>query len=423
VIWSLWLASLAVAQDCLVLTGAVAHLPDGPSPDTTLVIQRGVLTHVGPPLAGLDARPTPREGLLVADLDGEHCMVRALDGQQVTAGFVDAWTRLGLVEVSLEAASVDAHAHGGDPVKAAFRVADAYNPRSSLVPIARTGGLTSAIVVPGGGVFGGQSAYVGLDGSTQAEAVRIDGLAMHAGLGGGGGSRAETLLRLREVLDEARAYGEHREDWERARYRDWHHEPLDLEALQPVLTGAQPLVVSVNRASDIEAVLRFTEEQGVRLILAGGAEAWILAEALAEAGVPVILNPLVAGPTSFDTLHSRPDNATRLHEAGVPVVIASFGAHNVRKLRQLAGNAVREGLPHEVALAAITQTPAAVFGLGDRGVLRPGAPADVAVWTGDPLELTTTLELLLVEGAVVSLHTRQEELLDRYRSLEPDPGG
>ncbi len=415
----LWLTSAALAQDCLIVRDTLAHTPDGPVPETTLVIVGEILTHVGPALPDLQVVDSPREGLGLADYKGHRCTV--LDGRdtQVTPALIEAHSQLGLVEVSLEHASVDSSSSEPDAIRAAFQVQDAFNPRSSLVPIARSGGLGSAILVPGGGMVSGQSAWVDLVGGSQAESLVEGSLAIHASLGGGGGSRAQTLLRLRELLDEARTYDKKRQAWESARYREWRHEPLDLAAMRAVVTREMPLVVSANRASDIEALLRFSDEQAVDLVLVGGAEAWMVVDQLADRSIPVIVNPLHQGPASFDALHSRPDNATILHQAGVPVILSSFSSHNARKLRQCAGNAVREGLPHDVAIAAITSVPAQAFGITDRGVLEKGAMANLAVWSGDPLEITTSLEHLVLAGKDLSLETRQTRLLERYRTL-PD---
>src|SRR5690606_1370294 len=152
-----------------------------------------------------------------------------------------------------------------------------------------------------------------------------------------------------------------------------------------------PLLLHVDRASDLEATLAFADAERVRVVIAGGAEAWLVADALAARRVPVIVDPFVVGAGSFDQLHGRADNAALLHAAGGPVAIGTFATHNARSLRFVAGNAVRGGMPHDAAIAAITRVPAEAFGLAGRGVLRTGAVADLAAWTGDPLEIATRL--------------------------------
>jgi imidazolonepropionase-like amidohydrolase len=150
-------------------------------------------------------------------------------------------------------------------------------------------------------------------------------------------------------------------------------------------------------------------------VIAGGAEAWVVARELADAGVPVILDPLENLPDDFDRLGARFDNAKILHEAGVRVAFSQADSFHLRKNRQLAGNAVAHGLPWEAGLAAITSAPADIFGVGARrGRIEKGQAADLVLWSGDPLEVTSVAEQVWIGGNPVSKRTRQTELLERY---------
>jgi imidazolonepropionase-like amidohydrolase len=183
--------------------------------------------------------------------------------------------------------------------------------------------------------------------------------------------------------------------------------------------GEVPLVVHVNRVADIEALLAVTRPVSgsppIPLVLVGAAEAWILAPELAARKVAVILDPLLYGPGGFDELHARPDAARILAAAGVRVMFGQNDPHMTRKLRQLAGNAVREGLPWPDALAGLTRHPADVYGLPGHGRLEVGAVATVALWDGDPLEVLTSLRWLAIRGRPIARVSRQTELLERYR--------
>jgi len=179
-----------------------------------------------------------------------------------------------------------------------------------------------------------------------------------------------------------------------------------------------PLVVDVHRASDIETVMRIAEEYALDLVIRGGTEAWMVADELAAAGVPVILKPLGNLPGGFDRLGARFDNARLLHEAGVEIAISTMNTHNVRRLPHEAGNAVRFGLPWDAALAAVTVAPARILRLSDRyGTLEPGRVGNVVVWSGDPFELSTAPVEILIRGELIPHGSRQQDLLDRYRSL------
>ncbi|MCB9792445.1 MAG: amidohydrolase family protein [Alphaproteobacteria bacterium] len=388
-------SAAALAADCLVFEGATVYLPDGPAEGVSVKVVGARIEAVGPAL------------------DPAGCERVDASGHVLTPGFVDAHTTLGLVEVGMVGSS---HDEGGGA--ASYRVIDGYNPRSSLIPVARVSGITTALAVPSGGPIAGQSAAVDLAGATQAEALIEPSVAFYAALGPNIGQSLDTLAKL---FDDARHWARHQGEHDQNRTREYVAHAVDLEALQPLLRGERPLVVNADRASDIEALLRFAEAQQIRLILRGGAEAWLHAEDLAAAGVPVMLDPYVYYPSDFDQLHARPDNAALLHAAGVQVIIPSGSAHFARGLRQLAGNAAREGLPHQAALDAITSTPAEVFGLEGYGRIEPGAVANLALWTGDPLELRTRLVGLHVRGQAVTLETRQTQLRDRYMQLPGTP--
>jgi hypothetical protein len=232
---------------------------------------------------------------------------------------VDPLTSLGVVEVGMEETTVDDTPRGEaakEPIRAAQRAADSINPASETFPVARLGGITAAGVIPMGGLVSGQSAWVGTDGT-----VRRAPLALHINLGVAGrdavsGSRALVLERLRELLTDVREYDKRKGDFEQNRMRELAASRLDLEALKPVLAGTLPVVVTANRVSDIRAALALGREFGLKLVIAGAREAWMVAPELAAAKVPVVLQPTQNLPSSFDGLNSRLDSAALLSGAG-----------------------------------------------------------------------------------------------------------
>lgn len=346
-------------------------------------------------------------------------------GKVVTPGFLDSMTRLGLVEVSQVEGTNDARANQDDRFTAAFDVVDGINPRSILIPIARVEGVTRAVVAPqpGESLIAGQGAVIHL-GTERADWLLRSPVAMYAvlgeaGAGKAGGARGTAMLRLREALQDALDYSDNRRAFESGDRRPYALSRLDLEALQPVVKGELPLVVSVHRASDIEASLRLAKDFRLKLIVAGGREAWVVARQLADAKVPVLLDPLANLPDSFEALGSTLEAAARLHKAGVTVAFMTGDAHDVRNIKQAAGNAVSYGMPWDAALAALTVVPARIWGLADRyGTLEPGKDADVVVWDGDPLETTSYPEHVFIRGTEVPKDTRQLRLRDRYRELK-----
>ncbi len=396
------------AQD-LAIVGATIHPVAGRSIERgTLLVRDGVIVAVG------------------VDLD-VPAGIRHIDGtgKVVTPGLFDASTQLGLVEISLESTTVDSRV-SGEPVEAGFDVVDGLNPNSTLIPINRLGGLTTAASLPSGGLISGRGMVIDLWGETGEAMLVRPRAAMVASFGPSaasvtGGARGAAALRLREVLEDARFWAANREGYDRGETRPLSLSRLDLEALQPVLSGEIPLIVQVDRASDIRAVLRIADEYGIRPVIQRGTEAWMVAAELAARSVPVIVKPLTSLPAGFDRLGARFDNATLLHAAGVPLAISSFQTHRAHNITQEAGNAVRFGLPWEAALRAVTLTPAEIYGVADRyGSIEPGKVANVVVWSGDPFELSSRPEQVIIRGVLVPRESRQLELLERYRTLDPD---
>jgi imidazolonepropionase-like amidohydrolase len=190
--------------------------------------------------------------------------------------------------------------------------------------------------------------------------------------------------------------------------------PEGRAALKTFLAGGR-VVFRVQRASDIRQVIGYAKRHGMKPVIAGGSEAWLVAAELAAADVPVILDALENLPQDFDRLGARLDNAALLHAAGVRIAFSNNDSHQARKNRQLAGNAAAHGLPRDAALAAITAQAADIFGLGaTRGRIAVGQVADLVLWSGDPLEVTSAADQVWIAGRPMEMRSRQTELRDRY---------
>lgn len=361
---------------------------------------------------------------LPAGIDRASCERVDTERALVTPGLVAVETQLGLVEVNAVSATRQMDAGGDSPYRSSYRAVDSYNPVSSLVPVARVGGVTDAVVFPDGGFVSGQAGWVHLTGNTQADSVLEPSVAMVVHRGA---HVAQAMRDLRTLFADARTYRGNRAAFDRGQSNQLAAHPRDLAALFPVLAGELPLVVNLDRAADIEAFLRFAEEQDIRLVITGGAEAWRHAAALAEAQVPVVVDPTVFGPGGFDQLEGRPDNAKLLAAAGVPVVVGGVGAHSARLLWHQAGIAVGQGLPEQAALAGLTTRPADAFGI-QAGRIEPGAPANFVVWRSAVpdlptglFELTTAPIAVYIDGEAQAMDTRQTALRDRYLRLPGTP--
>jgi imidazolonepropionase-like amidohydrolase len=400
-------ASVHASAQTVAITNGRIHTVSGP------VIERGTVLITDGRISAVGANVAVPAGARVIDAAGKV----------VTPGLLDSRTSIGVVEIGAAAGSND-QASAMDRITAAFNPLDNLNPFSSLIPVTRVEGITRVVVAPGNGAsfIAGQGLLLELGSLGTEVTVDRNPVAMYATLGEAGaestgGTRATNLLRLREILQDARDYAANRQAFNAGDRRDYAVSRLDLEALGPVVRGELPLAVSVNRASDILNALRLGREMNVRLILNGAAEGWMVARQIAEAQVPVVIDPLTNIP-SMDAPNITFANGARLDSAGVTVLLASFDNYNSRNLKQIAGNAVSYGMPHEAALRAVTLAPARVWGIADRyGSLEVGKDADVVVWSGDPFELTTAVENVFIRGVEMPRETRQAELLRRYREL------
>lgn len=412
------------------LTAAMLTASSPSTAQTVAIIGGTIFPVTGPKVE--DATIVMRDGRIVAV--GEHVVVppgaTRLDasGKWITPGLFHAATDVGVNGIS----SLVETREGQDSaqVSASFNVAEGIDPAAVQIPVARLAGVTTALIVPSDGLIAGQAVIADLAGDRIEEMLVRSPAAMVADVSqsskaAGGGSRAGVMQRLRQILRDASEYARRREDFRRGRIQPLAATAADLEALQPVLRGTLPLYVLANRRSDIENALRLRQEfRRIQLVIRGGIEAWQVAPALASAGVPVAVEARVDVPT-FDALAPRLDNAALLAKAGVALILVEGGPQfnyptNPGNLREVAGNAVREGLPWDAALRAVTLAPSQAFGVGDRyGSIEPGKVADVVVWSGDPFELSTQAERVFIRGREQPLESRMTELLRRYRTLPP----
>lgn len=341
-------------------------------------------------------------------------------GRALTPGMFAGLTRIGVDEISAEPTANDSRIDFKAPAwdqqwRPEFDVVLAYNPRSAVIPVSRLEGLTWTMLEPepGDSIIAGQGAAVVFDGTLETAAhAAIEGsrsLFVELGSAGdrmSGGSRAAEFMLLDQAIGEARATAP-------GGANALLH-PAGRAVLARYLSGGR-VVFDVERAADILAVLSFAERNRIKPVISGGSEAWVVADALARAHVPVILNALQDLPSDFDKLGSRLDNAARLQRAGVLIAFSSGENHNARVVRQLAGNSVAHGLPWDAALAAVTANPAEMFGLGGaRGRIEKGQAADLVLWDGDPLEVTTAADQVWIGGRAIEMRSRQTELRDRY---------
>jgi imidazolonepropionase-like amidohydrolase len=422
------LATAPVIAETVVYRGATVQPVSGPALENAdLVVTDGEIAAVGPAGSGPDdAR--------VVDLSGKH----------VYPAFVHPFSALGLIEVSSVRATNDTTETGQNNANIHAEVA--FHPDSELLPVAMSGGVLTAHVVPRGGVWTGTSAVMDLDGWTW-EGMTVEApVAMHLDyptmVNSSGGfrrrsakeqeeARKKALAALDESLTAARAYKKAREAAEAGLAPPPDLDPR-LEALRPVLDGELPLWIHASEKTQIESALDWAEEEGFEnLVLVTGPDVRYVVDRVAEKGIPVVLNGVLELPERRWEPYDTPfTTAAVLHQNGVIFAIgdggSAFGAANARNLPFHAAMSAAFGLPKNVALRSVTLTPAELLGVDDRlGSLDPGKDATFLVTTGDPLEIRTRIERVFLRGREVDLsRDTQKRLYERYknRPRPDDPG-
>jgi imidazolonepropionase-like amidohydrolase len=440
-------AAAPVAAQTVVITGGTVALGDGsePIPGGTVVMRDGRIVGAG---VGI---PFPRDAEVVD-----------ASGKWVTPGIVAGFSRLGLSEVDLSADGTTDDVARNGPFSAAIDVAPAINPLTTTIPVNRADGVTRAIVAPNvaRNIFAGQGAVIDLgadmDPITARRRFQFVELG-EAGANAAGGSRASAHVLFRNALREASELQRFAVPVSSSAIPEPGPEPVvrdpnesrligpnarrsedvlltrfDAAALVPVLQGRQYLLVHVERASDILQVIRLKREfPSLKLVLVGATEGWTVADQIAASGIPVIASAANDLPASFEQLAATWSNVGRMRNAGVKVSIGMIDDNDTRNLfnqRQYAGNLVAlqkvpgaTGVSWGEALAMLTSAPAEAIGLGSQlGSLRSGKRADVVIWSGDPLEMTSNVDAVWIDGVRQPLETRQTKLRDRYRDLTPN---
>jgi len=419
-------ASLLLAA-VLVLKGATVHTAEGPAiPDGVVVVEDGRITAVG------DADTPVPPGAKIVDLTGEHI---------APAFFVPA-SLVGLVEIPAVRATVDASEVAEINPEARPEVAANFD--SEVLPVTRSNGVLFAALTPNGSVFPGAASVISLAGWTRDDAclkcpaavlVEWPELMIDRTPDARPSPRAqerrrdEALKTIRDAFRRAEAYRTAK-GAEGTPGIPGHDDDAAMAALVPVLEGRIPLVVRAEKKSQMAAVLRFVDEElksdRVRVVFLGAHDAPALAATLAERKIPVILDGVLRLPLRedepYDAVYAL---AGVLAKAGVTVAITSgtsaFAAATTRDLPNHAAMAAAFGLPPLEALRTVTLNPARIYGVDDRiGSLAPGKDASLAVWTGDPLQITSRLVALYDRGETLDLSDRQKRLWERYRK-RPKP--
>jgi imidazolonepropionase-like amidohydrolase len=399
------IAASALAAPAVLLKNGMIHTETarGTLKAGSVLIVAGQVSAVGTDLVA-------PEGATIVDLHG----------RVVTPALFGGISSIGVTEVTEESVTNDGVLKLGQ-MRPEFDVSLAFNPESISVQVSRADGIGFAVVAPGteagqkgapgSSIIPGLASVVRLDGRPPRAPVALSVVLGHESSPLAGDSRAAAYMLLAQALEESRNPAAATSTDARLLT------PAGRRILKSFVTEQRPVLLGLDRAADIRTAVDFAQREKLHIVISGGAEAWRVASLLKRADVAVILDPLDDLPVSFDQVGATLDNATRLHAAGVTIAFSlrDTEPHNIRKLRQAAGIAVAHGLPWDVALSAITSAPARMFrAAGEFGSIEPGKPANLVVWSGDPLEVTSLVDAAWYDGQRATLRSRQTELRDRY---------
>ena len=406
----------SASAETIAITGGKLVIGDGSAPidDGTVVIRDGNVMAAGSAIA-------------------IPAGARRIDasGKWVTPGIFAGFSRLGLSEVDAVNGTND-KSGGKSGFSAGIDIAPAIDPYRTPIAVNRPTGVTRAVVAPDAGenMFAGQGAIadLGADSSpiTKARAFQFVEFG-EAGADLTGGSRAGTFATFRAMLREAQEYAANK-----AGFDDELLRAEDARALLPLLRGETRLLIHVEGANDINNLIALGKEfPGIKMVFVGASEGWRVAENIAAAGIPVIASALNDLPASFEMVGATQSNIGRMKDAGVQVAIGMINdrdSHQLRYSTQYAGNLVSlehvpgaTGLTWDEAFAAISSVPADIMGLGEKlGSLKAGRVADVVIWDGDPLELSSAPTTVIIDGVEQPLANRQQRLRDRYANPTED---
>jgi imidazolonepropionase-like amidohydrolase len=398
----------------IVLTGGTIHPVSGPEiPNGMVLFDQGKIVAIGTDLR----LPAGTERI---DVTGKH----------VYPGLVLATSTTGLNEIGSVRATRDAVETGS--INPNIRAEAGVNPESEIIPVTRANGVTVAMTMPGGGVISGTAAALELDGWTWEDMTLRAPVGMIVNWPGmtintawwetrteeeQKKDRERDLDVMRNAFRDARAYMTAKSA--SAGGKAPHHDvDLRWESMIPVLEGKVPVILYASDLAQIQAAVAWADREKIRIVIAGGYDAWRAADLLKARGIPVIAEPITTTPSrrweAYDEAYTLPK---KLFDAGVTFCISGGGGYeNERNLPYQAAMAASYGLPADEALKAITIYPARIFGIADRvGSIENGKDATLIVTTGNPLEITSSVEMEFIRGKKIQLTSRHTGLYEKYK--------
>ena len=404
-----------LAQNYALVNGEVYTVTNGIIKQGTVLISDGKIIDVGKNISIPD------------DYEKIDCT-----NLKIYPGLIDAGSAIGLVEIGSLPETID-NLELGD-FNPNVQTLTAINPNSVLIPVNRAGGVTTVLSEPQGSLFTGQSSLINLFGFTpeQMAVKKIAGLHLVFPSKGRVSSFDKSALKEREKrftrqmenLDELWVMAEnYNRNYQKAKLNNELHlfkKNFRFDPFISLFEKEVPLVITVNRDTDILRAIDWTKNKNINVIFSGVTEGWRVAKQIADAKIPCLVGPILSLPTRPEDRYDRPyTNPKFLYEAGVTIAFRTGESSNVRNLPFHTAKSIAYGLPEDVGLKALTIFPAQIFGVDNLiGSIEKGKIANIVVTDNNILEINSQTKYLFINGKNVSLENRQQELYEKFRKRD-----
>ncbi len=340
-------------------------------------------------------------------------------GKTVWPGRIDALSIIGLSEIGAVAVTNDANEKTSTNT-AHLRAADGINPESSVIGVTRNNGITTTQVMQGSAApINGLTAIIDLDGRRLDQMLIADGTAIVLNFnamerGKYPSTRPGIMAFIRQTFFDI----QNKLDKAEGKEKDTDELSLKDQVLARVLKGELSVFAFCEENQDIRNAINLGKEFSLKMVLIPGSGWSRQINMIKESGYPVLITNTFSNPLENQAYDHNYSMAGVIHKAGIPLAFASCTAHNARQMPDAVSMSVTYGLPYDTGVQALTLSAARMLGIDkDYGSIEEGKVANIAVWDGDPLQISSKVVKLFIRGKEVSLRSRQELLRDRYLEI------
>jgi imidazolonepropionase-like amidohydrolase len=413
---------LVVAKACmagnsiLIKNGTIVPVNGGSPVVGDLLIENGKISKIGKNIQA----PTGAE---IIDASGKY----------VYPGLVAVMTAIGVTGYPRAGNDID-EVGTSTPQMDPY---DAINPEDDCIDVTRVGGVTTVQTISGSrSVINGKSVVLHLGGTLAEDMIAKRYVAQIFNMGATEQSkypstRPGVVSYLKTKLNQAKDYAKKRSEKDQKSGGDKKSEndkedlskrDLAMEALIPVVTGKIPALFITNNEVTIRNALGIIDEYKLKGIIRASSGILKYADRIAKANIPVIWAGTVSVPQRWEPHDLNYHTASVLAEKGILFTFDSGGrgpgSRNVRNITTPAAISVAHGLSEKHALEALTINPAKILGIANEvGSLEKGKIANVAIWTGSPIQGRSRVETVIIKGKLIPMTSFQTRLYKKFKKI------